>query len=103
MTLRYDGSLTLGTTTTGGGALNVSGTANIAGKLTTGGLNTLGDLAIADTHSITFLTNTATPCYFFHDDSAAGLVYVCGSVRLMRIPDNGSAPVFKTAPVAGTP
>ena len=103
MTLRYDGSLTLGTTTAGGGALNVPGTVNVGGRLTAGGLNTLGDFAIADTHSITFLTNTATPCYFFHDDAAAGLVYVCGSVRLMRIPDNGSAPIFKTAPVAGTP
>ena len=102
MTLRYDGSLTLSSATNGGN-LNIPGTANVVGRLTTGGVSTSGDVNIADTRSVTFLTNTSNPCYFFHDDTAAGLVYVCGTTRLMRIPDNGSAPVFKTAPTAGTP
>ena len=103
VTVRYDGSLTLTAATANGGNLALPGTATIGGKVTAAGITSSGDIGLADTHAVTFSTNTAAVCLFFHDDSAAGLVYQCGSTRLMRIPDNGSAPVFKTAPVAGTP
>ena len=79
------------------------GAATVGGKITAAGITSSGDIVLADTHAATFNTNTGTACFFFHDDNAAGLVYQCGSTRLMRIPDNGSAPVFKTAPMAGTP
>lgn len=102
VTMRYDGSLTLATAATGGN-LTMPGAATIGGRVTAAGLTSSGDVTLADTHALTFATNVSNVCYFFHDDNAAGLVYECGSVRLMRIPDNGSSPIFKTAPAAGTP
>ncbi len=63
-----------------------------------------GNLTVGDGKSVVFAPPSGgSSCYFFHDDSKAGLVYQCGSTRLMRIPDNGSAPIFMTAPVVGTP
>ena len=102
VTMRYDGSLILASAATGGN-LTMPGAATIGGEINSAGLISTGDIVLADTHAMTFNTNTGSACFFFHDDGVAGLVYQCGNTRLMRIPDNGSAPIFKTAPIAGTP
>jgi len=84
---------------TAGGITAASAT--ISGSLTaTGSIVANGNINMTS-HYVTFTANSS--CYMFHDDSAAGLVWVCGGQRLMRIPDNGTAPIFKVVPVAGTP
>ena len=69
-------------------------------------------LTIGSTNGVAFRGTAVAPsftlggsagCAFSHDNTLLGTILTCNGSRLMRIPDDGSAPIFKVAPVVGTP